>query len=409
MTKSPTSLLPSALLSTVLLALSQPSSAQRLRVFVLAGQSNMQGHAKTSTFDYIGDDAATRPLLDAMRDDQGNPRVCDGCWISYLTHGGVCQGPLTAGYGARRDASQSDDKIGPEFTFGIAMDAHHRDPVLLIKTAWGGKSLHTDFRPPSAGAYVFRPEQLEQIERQGKDLATIRAEKEQATGLYYRLMIEHVRAVLADPGKVCPTYDPEQGYELAGFVWFQGWNDMVDRSAYPRRDQPDGYADYTSTLVHFVEDIRRDLQVPDLPFVIGVMGVDGIATAEDPKRTIHYRFQRAMAEVADDPRLGKRVGVVQTGRFWDHQLAAIDRKQREVSDLERRLRRRHKDTPNRDGSMSEGEIRSYVAEQRLRMVSDADLQSLRRGASNAGYHYLGSAKTMAQIGRGFAKALIEME
>ena len=40
-------------------------------------------------------------------------------------------------------------------------------------------------------------------------------------------MIEHVRKVLADIKRVVPEYDPKQGYELAGFVWFQGFNDYI--------------------------------------------------------------------------------------------------------------------------------------------------------------------------------------
>ncbi|EMI21617.1 protein of unknown function acetylesterase, partial [Rhodopirellula maiorica SM1] len=56
-----------------------------IKVFILAGQSNMEGHAKVETFDYIGDDPATKPLLEKMQDDEGNPRVCEGAWISYLT------------------------------------------------------------------------------------------------------------------------------------------------------------------------------------------------------------------------------------------------------------------------------------------------------------------------------------
>ena len=55
-------------------------------------------------------------------------------------------------------------------------------------------------------------------------------EKAKQAGHYYRLMVEHVRRVLSDPGRVHPAYDPELGYELAGFVWFQGWNDMVASS-----------------------------------------------------------------------------------------------------------------------------------------------------------------------------------
>ena len=57
--------------------------------------------------------------------------------------------------------------------------------------------------------------------------------KAKATGVYYRLMIEHVKKVLADPKRVCPDYDPQQGYEIAGFVWLQGFNDMVDGHVYP--------------------------------------------------------------------------------------------------------------------------------------------------------------------------------
>ena len=50
----------------------------RVPVFILAGQSNMEGHAKVETFDYIGDDPATAPLLAEMRAEDGSPRVVEG-------------------------------------------------------------------------------------------------------------------------------------------------------------------------------------------------------------------------------------------------------------------------------------------------------------------------------------------
>lgn len=59
--------------------------AAPLKVFILAGQSNMEGHAKIQTFDYIDDDPATAPLLRQMRGDDDQTRVCDHTWISYLT------------------------------------------------------------------------------------------------------------------------------------------------------------------------------------------------------------------------------------------------------------------------------------------------------------------------------------
>ena len=60
-------------------------AAKPLKVYILAGQSNMEGQAKVETFDYIGDDPATAPMLEEMRGPDGQPRVCQRVWISYLT------------------------------------------------------------------------------------------------------------------------------------------------------------------------------------------------------------------------------------------------------------------------------------------------------------------------------------
>ena len=68
-------LLPSIAFSLLTLLVS--ATAKPLKVFILAGQSNMEGHAKVETFDYIGDDPATAPLLQQIRGADGQPRVCD--------------------------------------------------------------------------------------------------------------------------------------------------------------------------------------------------------------------------------------------------------------------------------------------------------------------------------------------
>jgi alpha-galactosidase len=73
-----------------------PAQAKPLKVFILAGQSNI------ATFDYIGDDPATAPLLNIMRAADGKPSVSTLTWISYLTGNSEknfdLHGPLTAGY-----------------------------------------------------------------------------------------------------------------------------------------------------------------------------------------------------------------------------------------------------------------------------------------------------------------------
>src|SRR3954468_5803956 len=172
-----------AILAVCSLASLASAANKPLKVFILAGQSNMEGHAKIETFDYIGDDPATAPLLKQMRGLDGKPTVCDGAWISYFTGSGDQNGEgfgkLTAGYGSRQQPEKNGGEIGPEFTFGLTMDAALEEPVLIIKTAWGGKSLYHDFRPPSAGVYERTAQDIEKNRYLEKD-----------SGRYYRLMVE---------------------------------------------------------------------------------------------------------------------------------------------------------------------------------------------------------------------------
>lgn len=394
---------------TTLWLFSSPALAQSkpLRVFILAGQSNMEGHAKVETFDYLGDDPATAPLLEQMRDADGKPRVCDGAWISYFTGSGDANGEghgkLTAGYGSRRQPDQDGGKIGPEFTFGITMDAAFEEPVLIIKTAWGGKSLHTDFRPPSAGPFVFSETQLANLQKQGKDIEAIKEAKAKETGHYYRLMIEHVRHVLKDIQRVCPAYDEKQGFEISGFVWLQGWNDLVDSGVYPNRTKPGGYDAYSDVMAQFIRDVRKDLSAPRMPFVIGVLGVGG---AQANEQTIEFR--KAMAAPAELEEFRGNVIAVQTAPFWSEELAAIADKYDKVRQMNFFLESKHKDHPNADGSMSAEQKRNYLKDFEAKTISPQEAALWKRGASNAGYHYLGCAKTFALMGRAFAEANLTM-
>jgi len=110
--------------------------------------------------------------------------------------------------------------------------------VLLIKTAWGGKSLFKDFRPPSSGGTV---------------------------GEFYKLMVEDIHKALDNMGKNFPDLAGRR-YEIAGFVWMQGWNDMCDPKAIP---------EYDKNLVNLVRDLRKEFKSPNLPVVIGEFGNGG--------------------------------------------------------------------------------------------------------------------------------------
>jgi hypothetical protein len=389
---------PLALVFAAWITAAVPVLAKPLKVFILAGQSNMQGHARVETFDYLGDDPATAPLLREMRAADGRPRVLDKVWISSVGCLGDAYtdltektGPLTAGFGA------PENKIGPEFTFGIHLEKRLGEPILLIKTAWGGRSLHTDFRPPGAGPYAPTAADAKRWAKQPER----KAQTEAATGVYYREMVAHVRKVLADPKRVCPAYEAGQGYELAGFIWFQGFNDLVSGDTYPPQpgETVHDYSKYAEWLADLIRDVRRDLAAPRLPVVIGVLGVDG-KNADGNTRA----FRAAMAAPAARPEFAGTVTAVETAPFWSEELGAIAAKKEKVDQMEYFLNSKHKDHANADGRMTDDAKREYLAKFEAGLITPAEAALWQRGASNGGYHYLGCAKTFALIGRAFAEA-----
>ena len=392
-----------------------------LKVFVLVGQSNMQGHAHVRTLPHVGMDPRTKPLLDAIQNHDSEPRTIENVWISYLSSRGVKTGQLMTGYGA------DDNKIGPELTFGIYMQKRLKQPILIIKTAWGGKSINTDFRPPSAGPYEFHDSVLDRLRKQGKDIDDIQTAKRKATGVYYRKTIDHVKKVLSDIKSVYPEYDADKGHELAGVVWFQGWNDMVDGGTYPRRGDAGGYDQYSKVLGHLIRDFRKDLSAPDLPFVIGVMGVGGPTPTYSPKqqryKKIHQNFRDAMAAPAHEEAFTGNVVAVLTENYWDLELDAILARDAEIRSKLKQIKKEEKleefaqqmkenDTLSGEDLQAfeklekEGKLEQAILQRmQAKEFTLQELQIQQLGKSNAAFHYLGCAKIMVQIGKAFAEAM----
>lgn len=246
-----------------------------VQVFLLAGQSNMEGHGYIpadpnrnegrGSLESLARDPATAARFQHLLGTDGQWAVRDDVWIHYLDR----KGKLTAGYGVKAD------RIGPELGFGWVLGDACDEPVLLIKLAWGGKSLAKDFRPPSAGGEV---------------------------GPYYREIVDRTRAILRDLQQEFPELG-DRGYELAGFGWHQGWNDRID---------PAFNAEYESNLAGFIRDIRRDLGVEKLPFVIAETGMNG--PGEMHPRALS--LMRAQAAVAEYEEFRGNVAFVGARSFW---------------------------------------------------------------------------------------------
>lgn len=228
-----------------------------VKVFLLAGQSNMEGQGVVSLDDpknYNGGkgnlvwsmkNSQSAGLMKHLKNEKGEWVVRDDVQISFKVGDKVRRGGLTVGYTGYGGSSH----IGPELQFGHVMGDFFEEPVLLIKTAWGGKSLYVDFRPPSSGGKV---------------------------GPCYIKMLEEVHAALAEL--------KDQKYEIAGFVWQQGWNDMCTKPAIP---------EYAQNLVNLVNDIRKEFGVPNLPVVVGELGNGGPVKAGDM-----FEFRKAQEEGA---------------------------------------------------------------------------------------------------------------
>ncbi len=287
----------------VLLLNSLQAKEKPLKVFILVGQSNMQGTGRLSTLPHMAMDPKTKEMHDIINNN-GKYYSNDNVYITAVSEGRgqspqEKNGKLTVGYGS--DLTKPD-VCGPELAFGITMYEKLQEPILIIKTSWGGKSIYQDFRSPSAGPFV-----------------QAKSDQKDKTGHYYRLMASHVKQVLSNPGKYHPSYKKSAGYEICGFAWFQGWNDMVNGGVYPDRYKDGGYDAYSEVLTHFIRDVRKEFNAPKMPFAIGVMGVSGptklYTKSQMRYQKVHQNFRDAMAAPASMAEFKGNVKAVLTENF----------------------------------------------------------------------------------------------
>ena len=324
-----------AVFMTVLMA--GQSEAAPLQVYILAGQSNMQGKASSSTIPRMALSPESEDLHDKMVDKDGKPRVFDDVYMVYFT----------GADGLRRryslDKTQGkftvfNGQLGPEIGFGATMQEHVKQPILIIKSAWGGRDLRRQFRPPSAGVPAPDPREVEKWREEGSYDESMSQWKEMYKngGHNYRLMRKLINKVLADPGSYHPAYDKDDGYEIAGFVWFQGYNDAIAGSSdlYKATDDRPQFAAYSDLMADFIRDVRKEVDTPDMPFVIGVMGVGG--TTDGP-------FQKAQAAPAQMPEFKGNVAAVLTGKYWDYEMEKYNPKAEIVRESRNRAHELSKD------------------------------------------------------------------
>jgi alpha-galactosidase len=326
------------------------AETKTVKVFILAGQSNMEGKAPNALLDYQAEDPKTKDLFQHLHKD-GKWIVRDDVFIKYLDR----HGPLTVGYG-------SPGRTGVELEFGTLLGNHLRQPVLLIKAAWGGHSLVKLFRSPSAGypaEPVLRQDLAQARDRVKKENEKRKKHKPMPTmddikkdyGSSYRDMLAEVKQTFADYETLFP---PLQGkrLELAGFVWFQGWNDQYGGAE----------KEYASNMKHFIQDVRKDLAAPRLPFVIAAMGQNGSKPAGGAMLVV----REAQMSMNDVPEFKGNVKAFRTDVLVDK------------------------------------------AAEELYATWSKNLEQWKKTGGDHGYHYLGSAIWFNRIGKAMGETMIEL-
>lgn len=201
--------------------------------------------------------------------------------------------------------------------------------------------------------------------------------------------MKRVNEVLADPGKYHPAYDKAAGCEIAGFVWFQGFNDLV--GDYPGGKQNKDYSEYSRLMACFIRDIRKDLKVPEMPFVIGVLGIGGVDT--------EHPFCKAQEAPAALPEFKGNVAAVRTEQYWDPELARIEKKRDDACRKEALVR----DPKLAESAKQKPWLLDKAAwalrkEMTPKVLPPEEQNFLKVGTSNQAYHYMGSAYIYGNIG-----------
>jgi alpha-galactosidase len=294
---------------------------KKVKVFILMGQSNMVGMGD------IEPEGTNGTLTTLVRKEKRYPFLVDdaGAWtvrkdVHYYDARTKKGGPLTATSNGR--------SIGPEVGFGFVMGQLLDEPVLVLKSCIGNRSLGWDLLPPGSERY-----QAEVIERGGAKVTKVfagyknkpdswvaEAGKGTATepppwldkktgkpiewyaGKQYDDDMANAKAALTNLAKIYPDYKG-QGYEIAGFVWWQGNKDQNAVHA----------AHYEQNLARLIPTLRKDYAAPNAKFVLatgcGFTGREGLGLQI-------AEAQLAIADAKKHPEFAGNVQAVDQRDLW---------------------------------------------------------------------------------------------
>ena len=254
-----------------------------VQVFILMGQSNMVGLGKVT-----GPDGS---LEFAVKEKKKYPFLVDeaGAWAERKD---VRFARVMSGRGGDMQRLNNEwmtvktcKTIGPEFGIAEPLGNAVAEPVLILKSCIGNRSLGWDLLPPGSERYEFvvkdkagaekkmvyagykdKPDSWEMdpakglktepapwVDKAGKPI-------DWYAGKQWDDDISYAKTVLTELDK---HYPGATKYEVAGFFFWQGEKDAGN---------PGHAATYEKNLVHFIKTVRKEFNAPNAKFVLATMG-----------------------------------------------------------------------------------------------------------------------------------------
>jgi alpha-galactosidase len=196
--------------------------------------------------------------------------------------------------------------IGPELGFGYVMGTFHDEPVLIIKSTIGNRSLAWDCLPPGSERY----EVDDMVYAGYKDTpdkwkkGTTPKKINWYAGKQYDEYTQAIRGVLDNFDTLYPQYK-DQGYEIAGFAWWQGHKDQ----------NPVHASRYEQNLVNLIKAWRKEFNAPNAKWVIATIAFGGWELGE-PGKTVADAQLAVSGDSGKYPEFNGNVKTIEARDFW---------------------------------------------------------------------------------------------
>ncbi len=187
-------------------------------------------------------------------------------------------------------------RIGPELGFGHVVGNEIDEPVLVLKTSQGNRSLGWDFLPPGSESYEYGDKVYAGYKQSPSswDKGSEPKPINWYAGKQYDDCFGSAREVLKNFDEQFPHWKG-RGYEIVGFGWWQGDKDRYNAGHASR---------YEKNLVHLIKTLREEFEAPKAKFVIATLGqtAKDITPANDQQRNEKLILE---AQLAVDGAAGK--------------------------------------------------------------------------------------------------------